>query len=52
VGGDLAADIRKLRQLEQVMLGGRLFDRAKLLEEAAQLAAADLPAPQGESAAR
>jgi hypothetical protein len=52
VGGDLAADIRKLRQLEQVMLGGRLFDRAKLLEEAAQLAAADLPAPQGGTAAR
>lgn len=43
VRGNVAADIRATKDIEQVMLGGRLYDRARLLDEAAQLAAAHQP---------
>ncbi len=40
VNGDLAQDITLLDQIEQVMLTGRLYQPAQLLEEAARLAEA------------
>jgi hypothetical protein len=43
VEGNLAGDIQRIARIEQVMLDGRLQDRARLLEEAARLAAAHRP---------
>ncbi|MCA1560542.1 MAG: hypothetical protein LC804_09840 [Acidobacteria bacterium] len=42
--GNVAADIHAVRDIEYVILGGELLDRPRLLSDAAQLAAADLPA--------
>lgn len=45
VRGHVASDITALRNLEQVMLGGRLHQRDQLLDEARRLAAQHRPAP-------
>ncbi len=47
VRGDVAADISAIREIEQVMLGGRLYERAQLLHEAAEWAAAHQSPPGG-----
>ncbi len=44
VRGNVAADIRAIRNIERVMIGGELLDRDRLLADAARLAEADLPA--------
>lgn len=41
INGNVAADITAIRRIEKVMLGGHLYDRAQLLDDAAKLAAAD-----------
>ncbi len=38
VRGNLAMDIAAIREIEQVILGGHLYDRSKILEEAARWA--------------
>lgn len=43
VRGNVAADITAIRNIEQVVLGGQLHERAQLLEEARQLARAHQP---------
>ena len=43
VGGPVANDITALSNVEVVILGGRSYTRAQLLEEAARLAAQDTP---------
>ena len=50
VTGDASRDIRALRDIEQVMLNGRLHRRADLLADAAVLAEADEPADRPEEA--
>jgi imidazolonepropionase-like amidohydrolase len=40
VDGNAAADIAAVQRIERVVIGGRIYDRARLLEEAATLAAA------------
>jgi hypothetical protein len=42
VNGDVAADIGNISKIEQVMLGGKLFDPSQLLKEAAEYAAVDV----------
>ena len=48
IRGNLAQDIGALRQIERVILGGRVYERGKLLEEAAGWAAKHEP-PEGSS---
>ena len=43
--GNVGADIRALRHIEQVVLAGLIHQRSALLAEAARLAAEDQPAP-------
>lgn len=43
VRGDASQEIRAVSRVERVILGGRLFDRDALLEEAARLAREDRP---------
>ena len=51
VRGNLAQDIRALRQIERIILGGRMYERGQLLEEAAGWAAKHEP-PENSSATR
>ncbi|MBI2834783.1 MAG: amidohydrolase family protein [Acidobacteria bacterium] len=46
VAGNVAADIKAITNIERVMLGGKLYDRAGLLDGATRLAAADQPSPR------
>lgn len=45
VNGNVASDIKAIERIEKVMLGGRIYDRAQLLDEAARLAVADATRP-------
>ena len=47
VRGNVAGNISAIREIEQVMLRGRLYERARLLEEAAEWAAAPQSPPGG-----
>jgi hypothetical protein len=41
VNGNVATDIKSIEHIEKVVLGGRVYERQQLLDEAAKLAAAD-----------